>query len=112
VFPDGELQGPGTVVSALHDHGLEVRHTESLREHYAMTLREWGANLERHWAEAVAEVGERRARTWRLYMAISRVGFDLNRIEVHQMLAVRTGPRGESGMPLRPDWEQAGALAA
>ena len=112
VFPDGELQGPGTVVSALHDHGLEVRHTESLREHYAMTLREWGANLERHWAEAVAEVGERRARMWRLYMAISRVGFDLNHIEVHQMLAVRTGPRGASRMPLRPDWERARIVAA
>jgi len=112
VFPDGELQGPGTVVSALHDHGLEVRHTESLREHYAMTLCGWCANLERNWAAAVAEVGERRARAWRLYMTISRVGFDLNRIEVHQMLAVRTGPRGESGLPLRPDWERPRALAA
>lgn len=111
VFPDGELQGQGTVVSALHDHGLEVRHSESLREHYAMTLREWGANLERNWAAAVAEVGERRARMWRLYMAMSRVGFDLNRLEVHQTLAVRTGAQGRSGLPLRPDWERVRALA-
>jgi cyclopropane-fatty-acyl-phospholipid synthase len=105
VFPDGELEGPGTIVSGLHDHGFEARHEENLREHYAMTLREWCANLERGWAEAVAEVGERRARVWRLYMAASRVSFDLNRLELHQVLGVRLAPDGRSGMPLRPDWE-------
>jgi cyclopropane-fatty-acyl-phospholipid synthase len=105
IFPDGELQGPGTVIGAMHDHGPEVRHTENLREHYSTTLREWGANLERHWANAVAEVGQRRARTWRLYMAYSRVGFDLGRIQVHQMLGVRPDQKGRAGMPLRPAWE-------
>lgn len=71
VFPDGELLGPGTIVGAMHDHGLELRHEENLREHYALTLRAWGANLEHHWPMAVAEVGEPRARVWRLYMAYS-----------------------------------------
>jgi cyclopropane-fatty-acyl-phospholipid synthase len=107
VFPDGELEGPGTIASAMHDHGLELRHEENLREHYAMTLRDWGENLERGWGEAVSEAGERRARVWRLYMAASRVGFDLNRIELHQFLGVRLTARGESGMPLRADWERA-----
>ena len=105
IFPDGELQGPGTVIGAMHDHGLELRHEENLREHYALTLREWGANLDRRWTEAIAEVGERRARTWRLYMAYSRVGFELDRIQIHQMLAVRPDSQGRAGMPLRPDWE-------
>ncbi len=104
VFPDGELEGPGAIVSAMHDHGFEVRHEENLREHYAMTLREWGANLDGAWEEAVAEVGDRRARVWRLYMAASRVGFDLNRTELHQVLGVRLNADGRSGMPLRPDW--------
>ncbi|MBM3666859.1 MAG: class I SAM-dependent methyltransferase [Actinobacteria bacterium] len=107
VFPDGELEGPGTIVSAMHDNGLELRHEENLREHYAITLREWGANLERGWAEAVREAGERRARVWRLYMAASRVGFDLDRIELHQSLGVRLAADGGSGMPLRADWETA-----
>lgn len=106
MFPDGELQGPGTIIGAMHDHGLELRHEENLREHYALTLKEWGANLERHWQQAVAEVGERRARVWRLYMAYSRVGFDLGRIQIHQMLGVRNTGDGSSGMPLRPTWEQ------
>jgi cyclopropane-fatty-acyl-phospholipid synthase len=102
IFPDGELQSPGTVIGAMHDHGLEVRHEESLREHYALTLREWGANLERHWQRAVVEVGERRARAWRLYMAMSRLGFELNRLQVHQILGVRTLADGRSGSPPRP----------
>jgi cyclopropane-fatty-acyl-phospholipid synthase len=107
VFPDGELQGLGTVIGAMHDHGLEVRHEENLREHYAMTLREWGANLERNWPRVLTEVGERRARVWRMYMAISRVGFELNRIQIHQILGVRLTSDGKSGMPRRPSWEGA-----
>ena len=105
IFPDGELQGLGTVIGAMHDHGLEVRHEESLREHYALTLRDWGANLERHWQAAVAAVGERRARAWRLYMAMSRLGFELNRLQVHQILGVRTLADGRSGSPPRPLFE-------
>jgi cyclopropane-fatty-acyl-phospholipid synthase len=105
VFPDGELEGPGHLVSFMHDAGFEVRHEENLREHYGRTLAAWCANLEEHWDEAVAEVGEGTARVWRLYMAGSRLGFDRNQIQLHQILGVKLGPRGESGMPLRPDWE-------
>jgi cyclopropane-fatty-acyl-phospholipid synthase len=105
VFPDGELEGPGFLASMIHDTGFEVRHEENLREHYAMTLAGWCANLDQHWDEAVAEVGEGTARVWRLYMAGSRLGFERNMVQLHQILAVRLGPQGRSGMPLRPDWE-------
>jgi cyclopropane-fatty-acyl-phospholipid synthase len=111
IFPDGELEPVGAVAAALYDHGLEVRHDESLREHYALTLRAWGANLERGWAGAVREVGERRARAWRLYMAAARLGFERNELQIHQVLAVRTGPDGRSGQPLRPGWERTGEPA-
>jgi cyclopropane-fatty-acyl-phospholipid synthase len=104
IFPDGELQGPGTVVGHLHDNGFELRHSEGLREHYAMTLREWGRNLERNWPATVAQVGERRARAWRLYMTVSRIAFETNRVEIHQFLGVRPDPDGRSGVPLRPWW--------
>jgi cyclopropane-fatty-acyl-phospholipid synthase len=99
VFPDGELEGVGTIISALQDNGLEVRHEENFREHYALTCAAWAANLDAHWDEAVAEVGERRARVWRLYLAASRLGFVQRRIELHQVLAVRT-EAGVSGLPL------------
>ena len=58
VFPDGELEAVGTIVSAIQDTGFEVRHEENFREHYARTCAAWGANLDAHWDEAVAEVGE------------------------------------------------------
>ena len=106
VFPDGELQGPGTVMGAMHDNGFEVRHSENLREHYAMTLAAWRTNLETHWRRAVAEVGARRARVWRLYLTLSQIGFETNCIQIHQFLALAPAPNGRSGMPLRPDWGQ------
>ena len=43
VFPDGELHEVGSVVSRIQQSGLEVRHVESLREHYGLTLRALGA---------------------------------------------------------------------
>ncbi|MDQ2814475.1 MAG: class I SAM-dependent methyltransferase [Actinomycetota bacterium] len=111
VFPDGELEGPGYLISLMHDAGFEVRHEENLREHYAKTLAAWGTNLDAHWSEAVAEVGQGTARVWRLYMAGSRLAFDRNHIELHQVLCVRLAAGGTSGMPLRPDWEASRVLA-
>ncbi len=109
VFPDGELEAPGHLVSLMHDAGFEVRHEENLREHYARTLAGWCANLDAHWDEAVGEVGEGTARVWRLYMAGSRLGFERNQIQLHQVLGVKLRPNGKSGMPLRPDWEPVAA---
>ena len=111
VFPDGELEGPGYLISLMHDTGFEVRHEENLREHYAKTLAAWCANLDAHWSEAVQEVGQGTARVWRLYMAGSRLGFDRNHIQLHQVLGVRLAADKSSGMPLRPDWEQPRVLA-
>jgi cyclopropane-fatty-acyl-phospholipid synthase len=104
VFPDGELHEIGQVVSAIQEAGFEVRHVESLREHYALTLRRWVANLEANWDAAVAEVGLARARIWRLYMAASAVGFEDGGTQVHQTLAVRRFPDGASAMGLGSHW--------
>ncbi len=101
VFPDGELVHVGVLVDAMERQALEVQHEENLRVHYAMTLGHWLDNLESHWDEAVAEVGLRKARVWRLYLAASKWGFARNRIQLHQVLATRTSPEGEDGMPLR-----------
>jgi cyclopropane-fatty-acyl-phospholipid synthase len=105
VFPDGELESPGYLISQMNDAGFEVRHEENLREHYAKTLAAWCANLDEHYDAAAKEVGEGTARVWRLYMAGSRLGFERNQIQLHQVLGVRLRAGGESGMPLRPDWE-------
>ena len=104
VFPDGELTGSGKIITEIQNAGLEVHHEENLRVHYAMTLAGWCANLEEHWDECVAEVGEGTARVWGLYMAGSRMGFERNEIQLHQVLATRTDDDGTSGFPLRPQW--------
>jgi cyclopropane-fatty-acyl-phospholipid synthase len=104
VFPDGELTGSGRIITEAQDAGLEVLHEENLRPHYAMTLRDWCANLVAHWDEAVAEVGLPTAKVWGLYMAGSRLAFESNGIQLHQVLAVNPAEGGESALPLRPWW--------
>ncbi|MET7453812.1 class I SAM-dependent methyltransferase [Streptomyces sp. NPDC005574] len=101
VFPDGELAPLGTTVTQLERAGFEVRDVESIREHYALTLRRWVACLEAGWTRAVRLAGPGRARVWRLYMAACAVAFERNQIGVNQVLAVRTPDSGASGMPLR-----------
>ena len=103
VFPDGELLDVADTAGAMEQAGFEVRDVESLREHYALTLRAWVANLEAHWDEAVALVGEGRARVWHLYMAGSATGFDDGGISIHQVLGIVPGPAGVSGMPATRD---------
>jgi cyclopropane-fatty-acyl-phospholipid synthase len=106
VFPDGELVDVGEVALAMERAGFEVRDVESLREHYAMTLRHWVRNLEQHWEAAVDMVGLGRAKVWRLYMAGSAVGFEDGGIAIHQCLGVRPSTDGSSDMPAtRRDWD-------
>lgn len=105
VFPDGELAPLGRTTATLEDAGFEVRDIEAIREHYALTLRHWVANLEANWGQAVRLTSPGRARVWRLYMAASAIAFERNRIGVNQILAVKTPDSGASGLPLRTrDW--------
>ncbi|MDO8212296.1 cyclopropane-fatty-acyl-phospholipid synthase family protein [Conexibacter sp. CPCC 206217] len=95
VFPDGELPQLGVVIGALQSAGLEPRDVESLREHYALTLRRWLANLTTERDGIVAEVGEERERVWRLYMLGSALAFEDDDISIFQVLATRPGAAHE-----------------
>ena len=104
VFPDGELTGSGRIITEAQNIGFEVMHEENLREHYALTLKGWCEYLEKHWEACVAEVGEGTARLWGLYMAGSRLGFERNVVQLHQVLAVKLGDDKKPRTPLRPWW--------
>ncbi len=91
IFPDGELHPLGDLVTALAPAGLEIRDVESLREHYALTLRRWLDNLRAGHERALALVGAERVRTWELYIAGSARAFDAGEISIYQTLAVREG---------------------
>lgn len=104
IFPDGELTGPAKIVSGATAAGWEMQHEENLRRHYALTLNAWSRNLADNWDEAVAEVGERKARIWKLYLAASEFGFISNRIQLHQFLLTNTTSEGFADLPMRPDF--------
>jgi cyclopropane-fatty-acyl-phospholipid synthase len=95
VFPDGELHPVGNVVDSMERAGLELRDSESLREHYALTLHRWVDNLAANRESAVAEAGEERERIWRLYMTGSALAFERGDISLQQLLAAVPGESAE-----------------
>ena len=102
VFPDGELLPLAATIAALDDAGFELLDVESLRRHYALTLRAWVERLEKQWDAAVALTSEGRARVWRLYMAASALSFEAGKLGIEQVLVQR---RGGEPPPLRlRDW--------
>lgn len=100
VFPDGELLSPTALIAPAEAAGLETRDVESLREHYALTLRQWVHRLEGHRETAVALVGEQAYRVWRLYMAGSAYAFASGRIGIVQVLLGKQDPSGQLRIPL------------
>ena len=99
IFPDGEILPLSKTIDALELSGFETRDSEALREHYALTLRAWVQNLRENWDASVLQVGAPRVRTWLLYLAASALGFEEpHRLTIHQVLAVKPGDRGASGM--------------
>jgi cyclopropane-fatty-acyl-phospholipid synthase len=104
VFPDGELQPISVVLGAAEAEGFEVRDVESLREHYAQTLRHWVSNLERAHDEVVRETDEVTYRIWRLYMAGSAHNFDAGALNVFQALLHRPCGGPSPLPPTRDDW--------
>jgi cyclopropane-fatty-acyl-phospholipid synthase len=104
VFPDGDLLTLPQMLAPAQAAGFEVHDVESLRTHYARTLRHWVSGLESRWDEAVAAAGEAVARTWRLYMAGAAIGFEAGRLDVHQQLLVLPRADGSSDAPATRNW--------
>ena len=100
VFPDGRLTAAADVISAAELSGFEVRDVESLREHYAMTLRHWVRSLEEKSDAAKALVGDHTFRVWRLYMSGSANAFATAAINIIQTLLAKPTAAGKSNLPL------------
>ena len=101
VFPDGELATLSRVVGEMERAGLEPRDTESLREHYGLTLRRWYENQCAHGEEAAREAGAQRERVWRLHNIGAALSFERGDLSVHQVVAV--APGASHGLPLARD---------
>lgn len=100
IFPDGRLVSASRVVDCAEAAGFELRDIEALREHYTMTLRHWLRRLEAKKSEAIRMVGDRRYRTWRLYLLAAINGFRAGSNNIVQMVLAKPESDGTSGMPL------------
>ncbi len=107
VFPDSDLISIGQMLDSAESARWDARDVDSLREHYATTLRHWVRRLEAHHEEALHEVDEATYRIWRLYMAGSAHGFRLGYLSVYQTLLAKIDGRGLSqAPPTREGWYQ------
>ncbi|MFD7880830.1 class I SAM-dependent methyltransferase [Streptomyces bauhiniae] len=106
IAPDMHMRPLGDTVALLESAGLEVRSTESMREHYVRTVAAWHETLERRWDEVVALVGTETARVWRLYLVGGALAFEEGRMGVDQILSVRRDRKGAGGLDLSEaaDW--------
>lgn len=98
IFPGGEIDTIGMTLGNLEAHGFLVHDVENLREHYARTCRLWAERLRARFDEAVAEVGEPKARLWLLYLTGCSITFERASAQIFQTVATRRA-RGSSGLP-------------
>jgi cyclopropane-fatty-acyl-phospholipid synthase len=104
VFPNGNLVPLSTSLQVAELSGFEVRDVESLREHYALTLRHWLKRLEAHSEEAHRITTDTNYRIRRLHLAGSAHAFRNGRLNLYQALLAKP-LRGQAGLPLtRQDW--------
>ena len=104
VFPDAKLVPLAAVIRAAEKVGFETRDVESLREHYALTLRAWVKGLEHRKPEAIRLVGERTYRVWKLYMSAAAFGFHSAGLNLAQTLLAKPDAAGNSNMPLTREY--------
>ena len=92
VFPDGQLETISTVQKIMESSGFEIHDVESLRPHYALTLREWVRRLELRREEALQHVPESVYRIWRFYMAACALQFEEGIAGIYQVLISKRTP--------------------
>jgi cyclopropane-fatty-acyl-phospholipid synthase len=104
VFPGGELTHISHVLATMGAHGLESWDVESLRVHYARTLWQWVERLEANREAAVASVGEKLYRIWRIYMTGSAHAFERGWLSIYQVLAGKPLANGALALPATRDY--------
>ena len=98
IFPGGEVDSIGMTLGSLEAHGFYAHDVENLREHYARTCRLWAERLKARFDEAIAEVGEPKARLWLLYLTGCSIGFERGSAQIFQTVATKR-KRGRSILP-------------
>jgi cyclopropane-fatty-acyl-phospholipid synthase len=89
IFPGYHLPSLSQMAAASERSRLITSDVETLRLHYAYTLRHWLERTSRHKAEIVALYDERFFRMWEFYLAGGVVGFELGTMCNYQLQYVR-----------------------
>jgi len=87
VFPDAAPLHMSRIQLAVERAGLHTRHVEDFPDDYARTLLEWQRRFESNLEEARRLGGDERVRVWRIYLRVSRRGFESGFISVYQVRA-------------------------
>lgn len=100
IFPGSYAPSASEVGRAIEDSWLRLCDDESLRLHYAMTLRAWRERFEAQ-AEAVERMFDARfVRMWRFYLASMEVSFRVGTLHVQQWQVARS----MSAVPITRDY--------
>jgi cyclopropane-fatty-acyl-phospholipid synthase len=89
VFPDAAPLHLSRIQAAVERAGLHTRHIEDFPDDYARTLLEWQHRFEANLDRARELGGDERVRVWRIYLRVSRQGFESGFISVYQVRAVK-----------------------
>ena len=84
IFPGGELCNPEEVIDHAQRAGFKVTQVQSLRPHYARTLKIWAANLEARREEALALNGQVVYDRYMKYLTGCARDFDSGHLDLKQ----------------------------
>jgi cyclopropane-fatty-acyl-phospholipid synthase len=87
VFPDAAPLHLSRIQLALERAGFVTHHVEGFAPDYARTLTEWLKRFESNLDAAKRLGGEERVRVWRIYLRVSRQGFQSGFIGIYQVRA-------------------------
>jgi cyclopropane-fatty-acyl-phospholipid synthase len=95
------LNSMAEVVAEGEAAGFEMRDIESLREHYALTLRHWLRRPDQRSEQGIGLTGEAKYRAWRLHLAGCARRFAVGHLGLVQALFAKPS-RADAALPLTP----------
>lgn len=100
IFPGGYIPALSETLAASEKSRLIATDIETLRLHYALTLRQWYARTLAHEAEIVAMMGVRFFRMWCFYLAGATAAFESGGMGNYQIQFARS----RHALPLTRDY--------
>lgn len=100
IFPGGYIPALSETLAASEKSRLIVTDVETLRLHYALTLRQWYARALAHEAEIVAMMDRRFFRMWLFYLAGATAAFESGGMGNYQIQFARS----RHALPLTRDY--------